>query len=351
MITIASRTKGLLFFIRTAAFLSVLFPITVRSAQTSEGAPKYHSAGIILIKGQGGWDALSIDPASHLLFVSHSDRVVVIDTRKNQVIREILDTPGVHGIALAPDLNRAFSSNGQASTVSVIDLQSFKTRTKIKVGQKPDAIVYEPRSHEVYAFNGDSHSVSVIDAKAERVVTTVDLPGSPEFAVVDAARHQIFVNIEDKDSVAAIDTVTHKVSVMWEIEGCTGPSGIALDAENQRIFSVCENQKMVMLDATNGKSLASVPTGEGTDGADFDPASGLAFSSNGKSGTITVAKETSPEHLAVVQTVQTQRGARTLVLNPQDHRLYLPTADFHPAEAGSRPTPVDGSQRVLIFEP
>lgn len=314
-------------------------------------AASFHSAGEIPFKGQGGWDALSIDSETHRLFVSHADRVVVIDTLKNQVVKEILDTPGVHGIALAPDLKKAFSSNGKEGKVSVIDLETLTAKTKIKVGEKPDAIVYDSIAHEVYAFNGNSNSVSIIDAVSERVIATVVLPGKPEFAIADAVGHKVYVNIEDKNSLTALDSKTHKILSTWQLEGCESPSGIALDSQNQRVFSVCENQKMVMVDTTSGKTLASVPTGEGTDGADFDPELKLALSSNGKTGTVTVVHEDSPGKISVVQTLKTQIGARTIALDPKDHHLYLPTANFQPAEKGARPKPIDGTQKILVYSP
>jgi DNA-binding beta-propeller fold protein YncE len=334
-----------------STFLAFAVPLSVWADDIKSKAPNYHAAGEIPIKGQGGWDALAIDPDAHRLFVSHADRVVVIDTLKNQVIKEILDTPGVHCIAIAPDLKKAFSSNGKEGKVSVISLETLATKTKIKVGEKPDAIIYAPESQEVYAFNGNGNSVSVIDGKKEREIATLPLPGKPEFAIGDPATHQIFVNIEDKNSVAVLDTKTHRVVNVWKLDGCESPTGIALDAKNHRVFSVCENQKMVMIDAITGKTITSVPTGEGTDGADFDPETNLAFSSNGKTGTVTVIKEETPTKLSLVQNIKTSTGARTMVLNPKDHRIYLPTAKFQGAEKGARPKPIDGTQTVLVFEP
>ena len=193
--TLIQLTVSLLFFT----------PAMSHANETHLQRGSYHSAGEILMKGQGGWDALSVDPAAHRLFVSHADRVVVIDTLENHVVKEVLDTPGVHCIALAPDLKKAFSTNGKDGTVSVISLDSLATKTKIKVGEKPDAIVYEPASHDVYAFNGNGNSVSIIDGQSERVVATVALSGKPEFAIADSTTHRIFVNIEDKNSLSALD--------------------------------------------------------------------------------------------------------------------------------------------------
>ncbi len=325
--------------------------VSAHAQLESEKKISYRSDTEIPFGGNGGWDDLSIDPESHRLFLSHSDRVVVIDTTTNKVIKEITDTPGIHGIALAPRLKKAFSSNGKEGKVSVIDLNALTTKSKIAVGENPDAILFEPKHEEVYAFNGKSHSVSIIDAKSERVVATVSLPGKPEFAAVDPDSNRVFVNIEDKNSIVALDTTTHTVQAVWTLDGCESPSGIAIDRKNHRLFSVCENEKMVMIDSVMGRTIASVPTGQGTDGAGFDPALMLAFSSNGKSGTVTVAREQELEKLVVVQTIKTQLGTRTMTLNPKDHRLYLPTAEFQPNKKGERPKPLDGSQKVLVFKP
>ena len=258
--------------IKSFSNLSILILVSL-SAHANLGTDKtqFHSMGEIPIQGQGGWDAMSVDPDSHHLFVSHFDRVVVIDTEQNKVIKEITGTNGVHGIALALDLKKGYSSNGKDDSVSVIDLSRLEIKSKIKVGKKPDAIVYVPKTNEVYTFNGDGNTVSIIDANTDRVTNTLNLAGKPEFAVVEQSGSQVYVNIEDKNSVAVIDTKAHKVAATWKLDGCENPTGIAVDSINHRIFSVCENAKMVMLDSVNGKTLSSVPTGDGTDGADFDP--------------------------------------------------------------------------------
>jgi YVTN family beta-propeller protein len=328
-----------------------LFFVIALSTHIATAATSYRTAGEIPFKGQGGWDYLNIDPATNRLFVSHSDRVVVIDTSKKKIISEILDTPGVHGIALAPELNKAYSSNGKEGKVSVIDLKTLTTKTKIKVGDKPDAIAYDPSSQEIYVFNGNSKSLSIIDAKTDSVIATVALPGKPEFAAVDSVAHRVFVNIEDKNSLSSIDTKTHKLLSTWELKGCDSPSGLAIDTENHRLFSVCENQKMIMTDAQSGRVIASIDTGAGTDGVAYDTQLHLAFSANGKSGTLTIVNEENPEKLTLVQNMKSAIGARTIILNPKDHKVYLPTADFTAAAANeSRPKPIDGTQKVLIFE-
>jgi YVTN family beta-propeller protein len=324
-------------------------PLCLTHAESTP--PSYRLISTIPIKGQGGWDALTVDPASHRLFVSHADRVVVIDTQTDQVIKEIVGTPGVHAIAIAPAQKKAFVTNGKDSSVAVIDLGSLTIKNKIKVGENPDLILDNQDAAEVYCFNGRSKSVSIIRADTEKVVDTVALPGKPEFATLDAAVGRVYVNIEDKNSILALDTKSHKVVSIWPILGCDSPSGIAIDSSTHHLFSVCENEKMFMVDSENGKTIASVPTGEGTDGAAFDPVSGLAFSSNGKTGTITVAREESDNKISVVQTVNSQVGARTLALDPSTHKIYLPTADFERAKDGKRPKPIDGTQRVLVYAP
>jgi YVTN family beta-propeller protein len=331
--------------------VAVLFSHPAWSNDNKQPSPIYREVAKVPIGGKGGWDYVSLDPASHRLFMSHSDRVVVIDMEKNKVIQEVTNTPGVHGIALAPDLNKAFSSNGKENKVSIIDLKTYTTRSKISVGENPDAIVYESAQHEVYVFNGRSKSASVIDAQSEKVATTIPLPGKPEFAVVDSEHHRVFVNIQDQNSLLAINTQSHAIVATWRLDGCESPSGLALDTKNQRLFSTCGNEKMVMLDATSGHLVKTIPTGEGTDGAGFDPELKLAFSPNGKSGTVTIAAEETPNELAIVQTLKTKMGARTMTLDPQTHRIYLPTAELQTGEKGARPKPVDGTQEILVYGP
>jgi YVTN family beta-propeller protein len=314
-------------------------------------APDYHSVGEIQIGGAGGWDYLSVDPGSHRLFISHSDRIVVADTTKNVVIKEIPGTPGIHGIAIASDLKKAFSSDGKEGKVGVIDLESLSIKGKIAVGEGPDAILYEPLKQEVYSFNGKSHSASVIDAKAEKVVATIDLPGRPEEGASDGELGRVFVNIEDKAELVVIDTSRHAVSATWPLVGCESPSGLAIDSKNHRLFSVCENEKMLMIDAGSGKILGSVPTGQGTDGAGFAPGLGLAFSSNGRSATVTVAHEESPDQLAVAQSLKTEFGARTMAVDRVRGVIYLPTAKVLSAEKGKRPKFAEGTMKILVYAP
>ena len=310
----------------------------------------------IPIGGEGGWDILTIDSPANRLYLSHATKVVVVDLNKNAVVGEVADTPGVHAFVAVPEFQRGFSSNGKEAKSSVVDLITLKTISKIDTGQSPDAIVYEPRHREVYVFNHTGNSATVIDAKSATVSATISLGGSPEFAAVDEKAGRIYCNIEDKSEVAVIDSTKHEVVARWLIAPGEEPSGIALDAAHHRLFATCHNKMMVMLDTETGKVVANVPIGAGVDGCAFDDASQLAFASCGD-GTTTIAKEETPQKLTVVQTLKTERGARTMALDPKTHRIYLPTAQFQPAPSPSpgaspaRPTIVPNTLKLLVYGP
>ena len=306
------------------------------------------------LPGDGGWDYLSVDPAAHLLYQSRATHVAIVDIVSGKIVGDIADTPGVHGIALAADLGRGYISAGTTNRVKVFDLRTRAVIDNIAVGAKPDAILYDPYTHRVVAFNGGSDNASVIDTATNTVAETIALGGGPEFAQSDAAGH-LYVNLEDKNQLAVIDMAALKVTARWTLPGCDGPSGLALDVAHQRSFSVCSNAVMTILDTHDGRALATLPIGHGVDGAQFDPDSQNAFSSNGE-GTLTVVHESDPEHFAVIQTLVTAKGARTIALDPVTHRLYLPTASFGPvaqASGGSRPRPpiLPGSFVVLVVAP
>jgi YVTN family beta-propeller protein len=318
--------------------------LTVSIALAFQSAPaaadgSYKFVREIPIGGEGGWDILTIDSTAHRLYLSHSTKVVVIDLEKNVISGEIADTPGVHGFITVPEAGRGFSSNGKEAKASVVDLQTLKTVSKVNTGESPDALVYEPEHGEVYIFNHRGSSVTVLDTKTAKAVRTIQLSGSPEFAVVDTTAGRIYCNIEDKNEVAAIDTAKHEVVAYWPLAPGEGPSGIALDAAHHRLFSTCENKLMTMLDTESGKVVATAPIGEGPDGSAFDHKMQFAFASCAD-GTTTIAKEVAPDKLTVVQTLKTERGARTIAIDPTTHLIYLPTAQFE-----STPTPSPGAER------
>jgi DNA-binding beta-propeller fold protein YncE len=307
----------------------------------------------IPLAGDGGWDYLSIDVVARRLYVAHSDHVDVVDIDHNTFVGRIDDTQGVHGVAIAHQLGRAYASDGQASQVSIIDLNTLTTIARVATGDGPDAMLYEPGRNEVYSFNGRGHSATVFDAQSGLVVATIALPGRPEFAAADAASGRVYDNIEDKNLVVAIDVRSHAIVGQWPIAPGESASSLDVDAVHHRLFVGCHNQRMLMLDAGNGRVIASVPIGVGVDASAFDPATQLAFSATGE-GTVTIAHEDSPQQLSVVQTLQTQPGARTMALDLATHNIYLATADLVPAPAGSppgRPAIVPGSFRILVYGP
>lgn len=286
------------------------------------------------IGGEGGWDYLAIDQPAQRLYVSRSDRVLVLDAKDGKQVGVIDGLSGVHGIALADDLHRGFISNGHANTVTVFDPATLKVVQTVEVGAKdPDAILYDPFSQRVFTFNGDSNDASVIDAKTGKLLGHVALPGRPEFAVSDGHGH-VFDNIESRNELAEIDPRTAKVTATWPLKDCDSPSGLAIDVAHHRLFSVCRNKLMAVTDAADGRQVASVPIGEGPDAARFDPQRQLAFSSNGRSGTLTVVREIDPDHFDVLANVPTQQSARTMALDDASGKVFLSAAEF-----GARPEP------------
>lgn len=314
----------------------------------------YRLVGEIPIGGDGGWDYLSVDAAARRLYVTHGGAVVVVDIDKGAVAGSIADTPGVHGFALAPDLQRGYASNGRESKVSVVDLKELKTLAKVPTGENPDAILYEPGRHLVYSFNGRGCSATVIETASNGVIATIVLPGKPEFASADPAAGRVYCNIEDKNEVVALDVRTHRIVDTWPTAPGDEPAGMAMDAVQHRLFVGCHNKIMLMLDASNGKVLSSVPIGTGVDATAFDPGTRLVFSSCGD-GSVTIAHEDTPETLTVVQTLATERGARTMTLDPKTHRIYLASARFEtpadPAPGAPRPRPkmIPGSMKILVY--
>lgn len=334
---------------RNIALLALTCGALLTHPISAAAADLYKPVTQIPIGGEGGWDILTIDDTARRLYQSHADKVVVIDIEANKVVGEIADTPGIHAFVAVPELNRGFSSNGKENKSSVVDLKTLKTIEKVDVGENPDAVAYDPHRGEVYVFNAKGNSASVIEAKSAKVVAMIPLGGAPEFPAVDAAAGRIYINLEDKSEVAVIDTAKHEVVAHWPLAPAEEPSGIALDATHHRLFAACHNKMLAMLDTESGKVVATAPMCSGTDGCTFDDATQLAFASCGE-GVTTIAKEDAPDKLTVVQTLQTQRGARTIALDPKTHRIYLPTADFGPAPSpGARPSILPNTTRLLVF--
>jgi len=326
--------------------LSVLFSLAAATVCRADGI--YHLLKEIPVGGDGGWDYLSVDSAAQRLYVSHATKVVVIDLAKDVIAGEITNTPGIHGVAIAPDLNRGFTSNGRENKAGIVDLKTLQTLSKVDTGANPDGMLYEPGQQEVYMFNGRGESATVIDAKSGKVVATIPLGGKPEFATADPKAGRVYDNLEDKSELVAIDTKTHTVTNRWPITPGEEASGMAFDQKNHRLFLGCGNKLMAMVDSTSGKVLATVPIGDGVDANAFDPGTQLAFASCGD-GTVTIAHEDG-DKLAVVQTLKTERGARTMTIDPATHKIYLASAKFDaPAEGQRRGKLVAGSFKILVY--
>src|SRR5947199_6685692 len=311
----------------------------------------YHFLKEIAVGGEGGWDYSSVDETGRRLYVSHGTKVVVIDLDKEAVAGEIAATPGVHGLAPAPELGRGVTSNGRENKASIVDLKTLQTLSKVDTGENPDGMLFEPGQQEAYLFNGRGQSATVINLKSGKVVATIPLPGKPEFAAADAKAGRVYNNIEDKNELVAIDTRTHQVVNTWPIAPGEEASGMAIDLAHHRLFIGCHNKLMEMIDSTNGKVVATVPIGEGVDANAFDPGTQYAFSSCGD-GTVTVAHEDTPEKLTVLQTLKTEPRASTTALDPRTHRHYQPSHRFEePAPGQRRGRMMPGSFKILVYGP
>jgi YVTN family beta-propeller protein len=317
------------------------------------GGAGYHLADKYKLGGEGGWDYLAGDFAMHRLFISRGTKVLVVNADNGSVIGEIPGLHRSHGIALVPEFNKGFASDGNPGTVVVFDYRTLKVLDTLKTDKDCDGIIYDPGSKRVFTMNGDANTSTVIDAATAKVLANIPLGGGPEFEASDGKGH-VFANLEDKSSMVKINSQTMKVEETWPLAPCQSPSGLAIDAENERLIVGCHNRLMTFVDGNSGKIIGTVPIGQGVDANRFDPGTKLAFASCGD-GTITVAHEDSPDKFTLVGTVTTQRGARTMEVNPTSHDIYTVTAEFGPAPAATpenprpRPTIVPDSFTLLVF--
>src|SRR5450631_290108 len=344
---------------RIAGAACILFLILQGCALPSDRNPVARDFGVVdrvKIGGAGGWDFITFDAQYQRLFISRGDRVQVWGAQSKRVESEISGTSGVHGIALANDLQLGFTSNGRGNSVSVFRLGDLKVTDTIDVqALNPDAILYEPLFKRVYTFNGRSADATVIDAVSLKVLSKIALGGKPEVAVNDGAGH-LFVNLEDTSEIVMIDEAASQVRARWPLAPCTEPTGLAIDVAHKRLFSVCSNHLMVILDSETGRVVSQVPIGEEPDSAGFDAGLGLAFSSNGD-GSLTMVHEDGPDRFSVAATLATQKRARTMSLDPTMHHVYLVSADFGPAPDATptnpkpRPPMIADTFTVLVVAP
>ncbi|MFL6444793.1 MAG: YncE family protein [Candidatus Sulfotelmatobacter sp.] len=318
-------------------WISIL-SLSLAAVAVAAAGPGYHVIKTYKLGGEGGWDYLTVDASARRFYISRGTHVIVLDADSGKNVGDIPDTPGVHGIALAPELGKGFVSNGREGTVTVFDIKTLApVGSKIKVGENPDAILYEPATKRVFTFNGRSQDSTAIDAASGKVLGTIKLDGKPEFAASDA-KGEVFVNIEDKSELTVIDPNKLEVKTKWPLAPCTEPSGLALDRKNRRLFVGCDNKMMAVVDADSGKVLATPAIGEGVDATAYDDETGLAFASCGE-GVLTVVKEDSPQKFSVVENVKTEPGARTMALDTKTHNLFTVTAKFGPPPAATADNP------------
>ncbi len=321
------------------------------AAPVASQSSGYHLTRHIPVAGDGGWDYLTFDTAYSRIFISRGTHVQVLDPRSGSLVGDIPNTGGVHGIALAYELGKGFTSNGRDTTVTVFDLKTLAPTATVRVtGANPDAILYDPSTQRVFTFNGRGESTTAIDARTNAVVGTLALGGKPETAIADGMGH-VFVNIEDKSTIVEFDARNMTIMHTYPLAPGEGPSGLAYDPSRHLLFAGCEKM-MCIMDATTGRIVATPPTDQGTDANGFDPGTGYAFASNG-AGTLTVVHQTNATTFTS-ENIPTERGARTMTLDPKTHTVYLVTAKYNPmpatapGEPRQRPTMVPGSFEVLV---
>ena len=343
-----------------AVFVYVAFLIFAMSAAfvghaiaaSQSGGSGYHVAKKYKLGGTGGWDYLAIDSPKHRLFISRGTHVMVVDLETGSVVGDISGIGRSHGIALAPEFNKGFASDGSGS-VLVFDYTTLKTLDTVKTDKDCDGIIYDPGSKRVFTMNGDANTSTVLDASTGKVLASIPLGGGPEFTAADGKGY-VFANLEDKSSLVKINAQTMKVEETWPLAPCESPSGLAIDAANERLVVGCHNKLMTFVDGNSGKVIGTVPIGQGVDANRFDPGTGYAFASCGD-GTITVAHEDSPDKFSPVDMITTQRGARTMEVDPSTHTIYTVTAEFGPAPAATadnprpRPTIVPDTFTLLVI--
>lgn len=318
-------------FVRCGLRLA-LFGVLVAALCYQAKAQSYHVVNRWTIGGEGGWDYLTLDGPAHRLYIARNSSVEVVDTSTGKLIGSVTGLKGTHGVVLDPDGKTGYVTDGGANAVVVFDRSSLAVLARIPAGAGPDGDTYEPVTKTVWAFNGRSQDVTVVDGHARKVVATIALPGRPEFPVADG-RGNVFDNIESKNEIVRLSARKHSVTAVWPLTGCNSPSGLAIDREGHRLFSVCDNGKMVVMDSRNGKILGTAPIGNGPDAGRYDARHKLAFSSNGGSGTLTIV-DASKSGYPVAQTVTTEKGARTMALDEATGNVFVVTAKFGPTTPG-----------------
>jgi hypothetical protein len=332
--------------------VAAIFCVASFSRAAAPGPSGYKVIKTVAVGGEGGWDYVYVDSDARRIYLSRGTHTMVLDADTYAVVGDIPDTQGVHGIAIASELGRGFTSNGRSNDVTIFDLKTLKAIGNVKTDVNPDAILYEPVTKRVFTFNGGSRSggggknATAINAADGTVAGTLALGGKPEFAVADG-KGSIFVNNEDTSELMQIDTQKITETHRWPLAPCKSPSGLAMDLKNRRLFAVCDEKVMAVVNADTGKVVATPTICDGPDAAAFEPSTGLVFASCGD-GNLTVIHEDSPDKYTVVENVPTKKSARTMGLDLKTHNIFLPAADFDAPAAGERRGKMKPGSFVLI---
>ncbi len=316
--------------------------------------PSYHIVHTYTLGGDGGWDYLALDTARNWLFIARQDRDMVVDPATGRVVDSVPGLNRAHGVAFDYKAGHGFATSGADSTVTMFDLKTLRVLGRTHVAEDDDGILFDAATGRIFTMNGDAGTADALDGRTGRLLGTVDLGGKPEFGV-SGGNGKLFVNLEDKSEIAEVDARTLRVMRHWALAPCEGPSGLAIDMANQRLFSGCHSGVMAVSDARAGKLITTVPIGQGVDACRYDAGTHLAFASTGD-GNITVIREVSPDSFAVEQNVATKRGARTMELDPRTHALYTVTADFGPEPPAApgqrfrRPPILPGTFSLMVLE-
>ena len=333
---------------RVKHLLPVVVFILFQNTTQAQNKIDYKVVKTFHIQSSGGWDYIAVNNGK--IYVSHGSQVNILDENTGDSVGVIPNTTGVHGIAFDNELGRGYTSNGRLNNVTVFDLKTNEVIAQIPAGSNPDGINYEPFTKKIITNNGHSKNLSIIDPVKNRLIDSVALDGKPEEAASDG-KGKLFVNLEDKSEIAVVDLKTFKVIARWPLAPGEGPSGLAIDTKTNRLFSTCSDSKLlIVMDATNGKIVAKLPMGEGVDGAAFDENKKIIFAPDGRSGTITAYKELSANKFENLGVITTKPGARTITIDKKTGNLFLPTAEFEPADAQNahtRPKMIPGTFQVL----
>ncbi|HUJ48728.1 MAG TPA: YncE family protein [Bryobacteraceae bacterium] len=326
----------------------LLLGLVVAVAFAAEG---FKVIGKIKIGGTGGWDYLAVDPDANRVYASHGSLVEVVDPKAGKVVGQITQLHGVHGIAVAPEFGKGFITNGQSNSVTIFDLKSLAKVGEPQTGQNPDSVCFEPKTKHIFTFNGRSNDSTAIDPKTNEVIKSFPLGGKPEECQADGTG-KLYANLEDSSEIIEIDAAKTTVLRHMSLSPCESPSGLAIDVKGRKLFAACDNKMMAVIDMNTLKVIATPPIGPGPDGAGFDSGLGLAFSSNGGDGTLSIVKQVNGKY-ETVDNVPTERGARTMTVDSKNHRVFLLAAEYGPpaqAAAGkrARPTILPDSFHLLV---